>query len=200
MRRLPILALAGALALAGCGGSNTPGAGGEAATLVLGAPPGATHVGIYTALAREYDAAEGLELTVRTTGRGDLTIFAARDLVRARERGDDLVGVMAILQRPLVVLATDRITLRDDRDVVDATIAALRRGYEEALRDPELAAETVARETKADRARVLRELQRLGAAFTAGVERFGELDRQRLERLAPGLDVDEAFDLEAASR
>ena len=172
MRRLPILAALGALALASCGGSNTPGAGGEEATIVLGEPPGAKHVGIYTALAREYDAAEGVQLSARRRGDGDFTIVPARAL--ARDPG--LVAVMAILQRPMVVLATDRITLRDDRDVVDATIATLRRGYEEALRDPELAAETVAREGRVDRERVLRELQELGAAFTTGADRFGELD------------------------
>lgn len=154
---------------------------------MLAAPAGATHVGIYTALAREYDDAEGVKLTVRRRGRGDFTIVPAGELARDR----DLVGVMAILQRPLVVLAADRITVRDDRDVVDATIAALRRGYEEALRDPELAAETVARRTGADRLRVLRDLRDLGANFTAGVDRFGEFDRDRLE--ATGLDVDEAF-------
>lgn len=187
---MPILAVLGALALGGCGSSGTPGAGGEEATLVLDRAPNATHVGLYTALAREYDDAEGVQLTVRRRGRADFSIVPARALARDR----DLVGVMAILQRPLLVLATDRSTVRDDRDVVDATIAALRRGYEEALRDPELAAETVARETGADRERVLRQLRDLGAAFTAGVDRFGEFDRRRLE--ATGLDVDDAFLLE----
>ena len=194
MRRLLILAVLGAPALAACGGSGTAGAGGEEATIVLGAEPGARHVGIYTALAREYDDAEGVKLTVRRRGDGDFTILPARALAR----DGDLVGVMAILQRPLLVLAVDRITLRDDRDVVDATIATLRRGYEEALRDPELAAETVARDGRVDRRRVLRDLRDLGAAFTTGADRFGELDRERLERAAPGVDVDEAFDLEAA--
>ena len=195
MRRLPILALAGALALAGCGGSGTSGAGGEEATLVLDARPNATHVGIYTALAREYDDAEGVKLRVRRRGRGEFRILSAEELVRVRERGDDVVGVMAILQRPPVVLAVDRATLRDDRDVVDATIAALRRGYEEALRDPELAAETVAREGGVERVEVLRDLRELGAAFTSGADRFGDLDRERLERSLPGADLDEAFAL-----
>jgi ABC-type nitrate/sulfonate/bicarbonate transport system substrate-binding protein len=200
VRRLPILALLGAFALGGCGGSGTAGAGGEEATIVLDAPPSATHVGIYTALAREYDDAEGVKLSVRRRGDGDFAILAVDDLVRARDRGEDLIGVMAVLQRPLVILAVDRPTLDEDRDVVDATVAALRRGYEEALRDPELAAETVAREGGADRARVLRELRDLGAAFTSGARRFGELDRKRLEASAPGADVEEAFAPEVASR
>ena len=198
MRRLPILALLGALAFGGCGGSNTPGAGGEEATLVLDAPPNATHIGIYTALAREFDDAEGVRLSVRRRGRGDFVVRDAKAIARARGRGEDVVGVLAILQRPPLFLTADRVTLRDDRDVVDATIAALRRGYEEALRDPELAAETVGRDGPADRARVLRELRGLGAGFTSGVDRFGQLDRERLEKALPGLDVDEAFAVEVS--
>jgi ABC-type nitrate/sulfonate/bicarbonate transport system substrate-binding protein len=182
VRRILSLAVVGALTFSGCGSSGTPGAGGEEATLVLDAPPNATHVGIYTALAREFDDAEGVKLSVRRSGDGDFAILDVDDLARARERGEDVVAVMAILQRPLLVLAAERTTLRDDRDVVDATTAALRRGYEEALRDPELAAETVARMNRGvDRAAVLRDLRDLGASFTTGVDRFGELDRERLE-------------------
>jgi ABC-type nitrate/sulfonate/bicarbonate transport system substrate-binding protein len=159
VRRSLARVLVGALALGGCGGSGTPGAGGEEATLVLDRPPNATHVGIYTAVGREYDDAEGVLLTVRRRGSGDFRVVAREDLEA------DEVEVMAILQRPPLVLAADRMTFRDDRDVVDATVAALRRGYEEALRDPELAAETVAREGGADREKVLRDLRALGASF-----------------------------------
>jgi ABC-type nitrate/sulfonate/bicarbonate transport system substrate-binding protein len=169
VRRALTLVLLGALAFPACGGSGTSGAGGEEATLVLDGPPGAKHIGIYTALSREFDDAEGVKLSVKRRGRGDFRVAPADEVGRGE------VAVMAILQRPLVVLAADRTTVRDDRDVVDATTAALRRGYEEALRDPELAAETVAREAGADRAEVLRELRALGASFTAGAERFGEL-------------------------
>jgi ABC-type nitrate/sulfonate/bicarbonate transport system substrate-binding protein len=158
VRRTLILVLLGALTFPACGGSGTPGAGGEEATLVLDKPPNASHVGIYTALSREFDDAEGVKLSLRRPGRdGDFRIVDELE-------GDD-VAVMAVLERPRLVIATDRETFRDDRDVVDATVAALRRGYEEALRDPELAAETVARESGADREKVLRELQELGATF-----------------------------------
>lgn len=211
MRRTTILALAAALALSACGASGTAGAGGEEATLALDGPPNAAHVGIFTALSREYDDAEGLELRVRRRGDADLEVLGLDELARRRDAGEDLVGVMAILQRtrrdtwPGLVLAADRTTLRDDRDVVDAAIAALRRGYEEALRDPELAAETVARRNRGvDRRQVLRELRALGAAFTTGAPRFGVLDRSRLEAWARATDrrgvVDEAFDLEIARR
>ena len=48
------------------------------------------------------------------------------------------------------------------------TVAALRRGYEEALKDPELAVETlVARNRGLDRELVIAELPAVGAAFTA---------------------------------
>ncbi|HEX8206716.1 MAG TPA: hypothetical protein VF587_11720 [Solirubrobacteraceae bacterium] len=196
MRRTLTLALVGALTLAGCGGSGTPGAGGEEATLALDARPNATHVGIYVALAREYDDAEGVQLSIAKGAGTDFRIVPIDELATA----DQLVGVMAMLQRgrgeewPPLLLAVERSKLRDDRDVVDATIAALRRGYEEALRDPELAAEIVGRDGPADRGTVLRDLRALGASFTNG-RRFGELDRGRLERWARprGVDVEEAF-------
>lgn len=109
---------------------------------------------------------------------------------------------------PELVLCVTRETLRDDADMVDGVVAALRRGYEEALRDPELAVETLVRRNRGlDRALVLEELRALGPAFTAGARRFGELDRGRLEAWARwarrfGLvrerpDVERAFRLDA---
>ena len=291
MRRA-LLLLACALALNACGGEGR-GVGSDDATLVLDFTPNAVHTGIYTALARDFDGAEGVVLRVREpsssddsvrllrSGRADLAILDVADLALARERGQDIVGVMALVQRPLaaviaerparspralagrrvgvtglpsdsavlrsllrgapvvevdvgfdavpallrgrvaaatafwnaegvelrrrapgrfrefrvddhgapsypeLVLSVTRETLRDERDMVEGTIAALRRGYEEALRDPELAVEAlVSRVRGADRELILAELRALGAAFTAGASRFGELDRARLRAWA----------------
>jgi len=106
------------LVAAGCGsevGEDRP--GGEA-TLLLDFTPNAVHSGLYLALAREYDDAEGVTLTVRKpgrstdalralqTGRADLAVLDIHDLGLARERGAPIVGVMALVQRPLAAVLT----------------------------------------------------------------------------------------------
>jgi putative hydroxymethylpyrimidine transport system substrate-binding protein len=315
--RRVLLALACAIALPACGDVGGD-AGIDDATLVLDFTPNAVHVGIYTALAREFDDAEGVTLRVREpssstdsvrllqSGRADLAILDIADLGLARQENRDIVGVMALVQVPLaaviaqrevrspralegrrvgvaglpsdsavlrsivrgdggdpgavdevtigfnavpallsrrvaaatafwnaegvalrrragperfrefrvddfgaprypeLVLCVTRETLRDERDMVEGTIAALRRGYEEALRDPELAVETLVRRNRGlDSELVLAELTALGASFTLDVERFGDLDRERLDAWAAWaqefgllerrLDVERAF-------
>jgi putative hydroxymethylpyrimidine transport system substrate-binding protein len=113
MRRAAALLL---LLLAGCGGSGDAGPVGEEATLLLDFQPNAVHAGIYTAVARGFDGAEGAELDVETPGASsdalkllrsgdvDLAVLDIHDLGLAREKGADLVGVMAIVQRPLAAV------------------------------------------------------------------------------------------------
>ena len=105
------LALACVL-LAGCGGTGS-GPVGEEATLLLDFQPNAVHTGIYAAVERGYDTAEGVELRIETpgastdalkllrSGDADLAVLDIHDLGLAREKGADLVGVMALVQRPL---------------------------------------------------------------------------------------------------
>jgi putative hydroxymethylpyrimidine transport system substrate-binding protein len=100
------------LALAGCGGSGSDRPNQEA-TLLLDFTPNGVHAGIYLALAREYDNAEGVQLEVRAPsastdalrllqgGRADMAILDIHDLGLARQEGADIVGVMAVVQRPL---------------------------------------------------------------------------------------------------
>ena len=69
---------------------------------------------------RDFDGAEGVELrlqapSVRTTAlerlvsaRAQFAILDIHDLARARERGRDVVGVMAIVQRPLAAVVAGR--------------------------------------------------------------------------------------------
>lgn len=125
-RLLPTLLLA--LALAGCGsvtGEDRPGA---EASLLLDFSPNAVHAGLYLATERGYDDAEGVELDVEApgqstdavrllqSGRADMAILDIHDLALARERGRDVVGVMAFVQRPLAaVLAQPEI--RSPRDL-----------------------------------------------------------------------------------
>jgi putative hydroxymethylpyrimidine transport system substrate-binding protein len=114
MRRLTILiALLGAVALIGGCGSSSGTPVEQNASLVLDFTPNAIHAGIYSAIARGFDEGEGIRLHViaptastdsiklLTTGRADFAILDIHDLALARERGKDLVGVMAIVERPL---------------------------------------------------------------------------------------------------
>ncbi|MFZ1995315.1 MAG: ABC transporter substrate-binding protein [Solirubrobacteraceae bacterium] len=106
--------LAGAAMAAGCGGSSGgAGRSPRSATLVLDFTPNPVHVGIYTALARHFDTAAGVRLHVITpsastdsiglleTGRVNFAILDIHDLAIARERGENVVGILPIVERPL---------------------------------------------------------------------------------------------------
>jgi ABC-type nitrate/sulfonate/bicarbonate transport system substrate-binding protein len=109
------------LALAGCGASG--GRSLPPASLILDFTPNAVHAGIYSALARGADRRNGIRLRVlvpsATTdsiklleaGRVDFAVLDIHDLAIARARGAALVGIMAIVERPLAaVLAAPGVT------------------------------------------------------------------------------------------
>jgi putative hydroxymethylpyrimidine transport system substrate-binding protein len=115
MRRSLIIGLASAaVAAGGCGGTSAPVQ--QPATLVLDFTPNAIHAGIYSALARTFDNGEGVELHVEApsassdsiklleSGRADFAILDIHDLAIARERGQDIVAIMAIVEQPLAAL------------------------------------------------------------------------------------------------
>jgi NitT/TauT family transport system substrate-binding protein/putative hydroxymethylpyrimidine transport system substrate-binding protein len=123
MRRalLPLAALV-VVALVGCGGggsSSSP----RPVTLVLDFTPNAAHAGIYEAVAKHRDREHGIRLTIRqptassdslkllAVGRADIAVADIHDLGLARERGEDLVGVGALVQQPLAaVIAGPKVT------------------------------------------------------------------------------------------
>ena len=293
-RLIAALTAAAALAVAGCGGTDQGGgAPNRDATLLLDFQPNAVHTGIYVATDRGYDDALGVGLQVQAPssstdalkllagGRTDFAILSIHDLAIAREEGQDLVGVMALVQRPLaavlaqpeirtprdlegervgvtgvpsdvavlrsivegaggdadrvrpttigftavrslltgrvagatafwnaegvalrarrpevrefrvddfgapaypeLVLTVTRATLQDEPDLVRATVGALARGYGEVFADPEGGVAALLAQTEGlEREAVQRELDAVLPAFTAGAERFGELDRRRL--------------------
>jgi ABC-type nitrate/sulfonate/bicarbonate transport system substrate-binding protein len=117
VRRLCLagLVLLAVTPVAGCGGGDRAPAR-QDATLILDFTPNAVHAGIFSAVVRRYDEAEGVHLHVRVpgastdsvklllTGRADFAVLDVHDLALARERGRDLVGVMALVQQPLAAV------------------------------------------------------------------------------------------------
>jgi ABC-type nitrate/sulfonate/bicarbonate transport system substrate-binding protein len=132
MRRLSLALLAAAALVAGCA-SGTGGPEQQDATLILDFTPNAIHAGIYSAAARAYDQGEGVQLHVVApsastdsvklleTGRANVAILDIHDLAIARERGQDIVGIMAIAERPLAaVIAAPQI--RTPRELEGKTV------------------------------------------------------------------------------
>ena len=127
-RHLLALLLAAAVAVSGCGRVDENAAPNQAATLLLDFQPNAVHSGIYTAVDRGYDDALGVNLRIRVPSastdavkllvsrQATMAVLDIHDLAIARERGRDLVGVMALVQEPLAaVLAQPEI--RTPRDL-----------------------------------------------------------------------------------
>jgi len=131
LRLLAVLFLT-ALCAGGCtAGSASP--QGQDVSLVLDFTPNAIHAGIYSAVARTFDQGEGINLHVRApsastdavklleTGRADFAILDIHDLAIARGRHEDIVGIMAIVERPLAALiATPQI--RSPRQLEGKTV------------------------------------------------------------------------------
>ena len=134
----------------GCGGPGAGKAGTAPATVVLDFTPNAVHAGIYSAHARHFDRAAGVELKIvepssstdsvklLLSHRADFAILDIHDLAIARAAGQDIVGILPLVQRPLAaVLAQPQIhTPRDlegrlagvtglpsDIAVLDSTVA-----------------------------------------------------------------------------
>jgi ABC-type nitrate/sulfonate/bicarbonate transport system substrate-binding protein len=126
------------LALAGCGGSSGGDRPNEEASLLLDFTPNGVHAGLYLATSRDYDDAEGVQLKVRApgastdslrlleAGRVEMAILDIHDLALAREQGHDIVGIMAVVQRPLAsVLAQPAITRPRDLEGKRAGVSGL---------------------------------------------------------------------------
>ena len=118
MRRfLPLLA---ALAcLAACGGDDASGGGAERGTLALDFQPNAVHAGIYAArnLDVRVPAASTDSLKLLAAGRADMSVVDIHDLGLAREQGADVVGVGALVQRPLAAVIARGSEIRRPRDL-----------------------------------------------------------------------------------
>jgi putative hydroxymethylpyrimidine transport system substrate-binding protein len=133
---MAVTALVAALALTGCGGASkapSPTAhdssAAQSASLVLDFTPNAIHTGIYLAKARHYDTANGVNLHVIVPGEStdsidlladgkvNFAILDIHDLAIADAQGRNLVGIMAIVQRPLAaVIAASKYKSPKDLD------------------------------------------------------------------------------------
>src|SRR4051795_2465924 len=112
VRRIPLL-LALVAALGGCGGDGDR----VAATVALDFTPNAVHAGIYASpLGIRVPSSSTDSLKLLASGRADLAVVDIHDLGLARERGVDIVGVGALVQRPLAAVIA-RPGIRRPRDL-----------------------------------------------------------------------------------
>jgi NitT/TauT family transport system substrate-binding protein/putative hydroxymethylpyrimidine transport system substrate-binding protein len=137
---------------AGCGGGAEPGAP-QGATVVLDFTPNAVHAGIYSALRRNFYRDAGVDPTVRRPGastdapklleasRADFAILDIHDLGIARERGLDVVGVTAVVQRPLASIIARDGPVRRPRDLEGRTVGVTGLPSDEAVVDSVVAAD-----------------------------------------------------------
>jgi putative hydroxymethylpyrimidine transport system substrate-binding protein len=121
VRRI-LLVFAAAAALAACGSDDGASGDRRPLTLALDFQPNPVHAGVYAALRDDLDARHGLDLRVRVPSastdslkllaadRADLAVVDIHDLGLAREAGGEIVGVGALVQRPLAaVIAREEI-------------------------------------------------------------------------------------------
>src|SRR4051812_26550352 len=117
--------LAACAAVAGCGGATGQDRPDKSATLLLDASPGGVDAGIFSAVRRGYDEAEGVHLRVRAptdgtdptrlllAGRVSFAVVDLHDLAIARERHRDVVAVLALVQRALPAVRHRRLRIDD---------------------------------------------------------------------------------------
>jgi len=114
-RFLSLLALLACLG--GCGGDDSGGST-EPATLALDFQPNAVHAGVYaTDLDIRVPAASTDSLKLLAAGRADMSVVDIHDLGLAREAGSDVVGVGALVQRPLAAVIARAGPVRRPRDL-----------------------------------------------------------------------------------
>ena len=123
-----LLAIAACAALVGCGSGGAQDRPDKDATLLLDFTPNGVHAGIFSAVRRGYDEAEGVHLHVRTppsgadatklllAGRADFAVLDLHDVALARAKGRDVVAILALVQRPLAAVLAQP-SIRSPRDL-----------------------------------------------------------------------------------
>jgi putative hydroxymethylpyrimidine transport system substrate-binding protein len=140
VRRLLLLLLL--VPLAACGGSDD---GTPQMALALDFQPNAVHAGIYTAKRLGLDRDNGVDLEIRVpaastdslkllaAGRADMAVVDIHDLGLARERGQDVVGIGALVQRPLAAVIAGSPDVRRPRDLEGRRVGVTGLPSDEAL-------------------------------------------------------------------
>jgi putative hydroxymethylpyrimidine transport system substrate-binding protein len=136
-----------------CGsGDDQSSAGARPVTLALDFQPNAVHAGVFTTVARHLDRRHGLALRVRApaastdslkllaSGRADFAIVDIHDLGLARQRGEDVVGVGAIVQRPLAAVIARR-SVRRPRDLQGRRVGVTGLPSDDAVLNAEVSAD-----------------------------------------------------------
>src|SRR3954468_21152633 len=129
---LPALAVLAALA-AGCGDSSNT-SGPAPLSLALDFTPNAAHAPIYAAVRTGADRRHGIRLRILgpgtgtpdslklvTSGRADVGVLDIHDLGLASERGADVVGIAALVQKPLAAVIA-REGIKRPRDLAGHTV------------------------------------------------------------------------------
>jgi putative hydroxymethylpyrimidine transport system substrate-binding protein len=132
-RAVPALVatLLAALALSACGEKQdqTSPSAQRSLTLMLDYLPNPDHVGLYDALSKDEFGKAGLKVDVKTpsdpaaplkllaAGKVDLAISYEPELLLARDKGQQLVSVAAIVQEPLTSLMTLKKNVRSPKDL-----------------------------------------------------------------------------------
>lgn len=133
MRRCLLLTTALALVFAGCGGDSKD-SGPARMSLALDFTPNAAHAPIYSAVRTGADRKHGVRLRILgpgtgtpdslklvTSGRADVGVIDIHDLGLASERGADVVGIGALVQKPLAAVIA-RADIKRPRDLAGKTV------------------------------------------------------------------------------
>ncbi len=135
-------------ALTACGEDGAEPGASQEATLVLDFQPNAVHAGIYAAPLDERDIDLAIQEPSASTdapkllaaGRADFAILDIHDLAIAREHGIPIVGVGAIVQRPLAaVIAADSGQTASPTDLAGGTVGVTGLPSDDAVLDAVLA-------------------------------------------------------------
>jgi putative hydroxymethylpyrimidine transport system substrate-binding protein len=133
--RLALVAtvIAAASALAACGGSAEPNRPAPL-SLALDFTPNAAHAPIYAAVRTGADRRHGIRLRILgpgtgtpdslklvTSGRADVGVLDIHDLGLAAARGADIVGIAALVQKPLAAVIA-RAGIKRPRDLAGRTV------------------------------------------------------------------------------
>ena len=133
MRKLLPALCAFGLVAAGCGSSSSSSPGTKTVDVALDFVPNAVHAPLYEAVRTGADRRHGIRIHIvepgsspdslkaLLTGRADVAVMDIQDLGIARLKGRDVVGIAALVQRPLGALVSLP-TIQRPRDLEGKTV------------------------------------------------------------------------------